>query len=384
MTDDILTRRNLLLAAAGSAATAQTQPKIRIAYIGTGHRAWGMIGIMKEIPDCEIVAIADPTPFFRDRGATLAGSQAKAYNDYRTMLAERKDIDAVVVAAPGPLHPEHAIAALNGGLHVLCEKPIALSIQEANRMIAAADKSGKILQLDQQYRLRRNFTKMKEIVDSGEIGAVKFVSAYLHRGDWNPASWKAPNQKTGQPTVWRYLKGMTGGSMMEDGIHELDILHWVIGAQVDRVYATGGNSVLMDRETLDHGAVVVEYASGVKMQFGFTLLSGGIRQEPMLIVGDKGTLHIDDTKLTIRRRASKEATVVDAPEPDAPGTKDNPAMAGQGQANYLSIRSFLDNVRNNRKPQLDGRAGRDAIRIPLMIQKSIDERRVVFAKELPA
>jgi predicted dehydrogenase len=384
MTDDILTRRNLLLAAAGSAANAQTQPKIRIAYIGTGHRAWGMIGIMKTIPDCEIVAIADPTPSFRDRGATLAGPQAKVYSDYRTLLAESKDIDAVVVAAPGRFHPEHTIAALHRGIHVLCEKPMALSIEEANRMIAAADKSGKILQLDQQYRLRRDFSKLKEVVAAGEIGAVKFVSAYLHRGDWNAASWKTPHPKTGVPTVWRYLKSMTGSSLMEDGIHELDVLHWVIGAPVDRVYAAGGNCLFTGRETIDHATVIVEYQNGVKMQFGFTLIAGGGRVEPMMIAGDKATLYIDDSKITIRHRTSKQPVVIDATEPEAPGTRDNPAMAGQGQANYLSMKSFLDNIRNETKPALDGRAGKEALRVPLLAQKSIDERRVVTPKDLPA
>lgn len=238
-----MTRRSLILSATGSILSAQPPKKIRIAYIGTGHRAWGLIRIMREIPGVEIVAVADPTPEFRDRGATLAGPQTKAYSDYQAMLAERKDIDAVVVATPGALHPEPVIAALGRGLHVLCEKPMATTIQDANRMIAAADKSGKILQLDQQYRLRRDFSKMKELVEAGEIGAVKFVTSYLHRGDWNPASWKAPNPKTGAPTVWRFMKSMTGGSLMEDGIHELDVLQWVINAPVDRVYAAGGNCV---------------------------------------------------------------------------------------------------------------------------------------------
>ena len=290
----------------------------------------------------------------------------------------------MVVAAPGALHAEPVIAALGRGLNVLCEKPIALTIEDANRMIAAADRSGKILQLDQQYRLRRNFSKMKQLVDSGEIGSVKFVSSYLHRGDWNPASWKTPHPKTGVPTVWRYLRSMTGGSMMEDGIHELDILQWAIKAPVARVYAEGGNCFYTDRETLDHATVMVAFENGVKMQFGFTLLSGGIRQEPMLIVGDKGTLQIDDTKLTLRKRTGEPPAVFDESEPDAPGTKDNPAMAGQGQANYLSIKSFLENVRTGKKPELDARVGKEALRIPLLAQKSIDERRVVTLKDLPA
>lgn len=385
MAEPSFSRRNLLLAAAAPAAFAQTHAKIRIAYIGTGHRAWGMIGIMRKLPECEIVALADPTAQFRDRGATLAGPQAKAYNDYRTMLAERNDIDAVVVATPGALHAEPVIAALGRGLHVLCEKPMAVTIEEANRMIAAADRSGKILQIDQQYRLRRDFTKMKELVAGGEIGAVKFVSAYLHRGDWNPASWKTPHPKTGAPTVWRYLNSMTGGSLMEDGIHELDVLHWIIGAPVERVYAAGGNAIFTDRETIDHAALTVEYRNGVKMQFGFTLLAGGGRVEPMMIAGDKATLYADDARITIRRRSPKQKpTILDIAEPEAPGARDNPAMAGQGQANYLSMKSFLDNIRSGKKPELDGRAGKEALRIPLLAQKSIDERRVVAADDLPA
>lgn len=383
MTDRLLSRRGLLLAST-PLLSGQTVPKIRIAYIGTGHRAWGLIAIMKRIPGCEIVAVADPTPQFRDRGATLAGPRVKAYNDYQTMLGERKDIDAVVVVTPGALHAAPVIAALGRGLHVLCEKPMATTIEDANRMIAAADKAGKILQVDQQYRLRGDFSKLREVVASGEIGAVKFVTAYLHRGDWNPASWKTPHPKTGVPTVWRYLKSMTGGSMMEDGVHELDVLQWIINAPVDRVYAAGGNCLFTARETIDHAAVTVEYQNGVKMQFGFTLIAGSGRVEPMMIAGEKGTLYVDDGKLTLRKKNAKQPTVIDAAEPDIPGSEGNPAMAGQGQANYLSLKSFVDNVGNGRKPALDGRVGKEALRIPLLAQKSIDERRVVTLRDLPA
>ncbi len=378
----LLSRRGLLLASAP--LLAQSATKIRIAYIGTGHRAWGLIAIMRRIPGCEIVAVADPTPQFRDRGATLAGPQAKAYNDYQTMLAEQKDIDAVVVATPGALHAKPVIAALGRGLHVLCEKPMATTIEDANRMIAAADKAGKILQVDQQYRLRGDYSKLKEVVTAGEIGPVKFVTSYLHRGDWNPASWKTPHPKTGVPTVWRYLKSMTGGSMMEDGVHELDVLHWIVNAPVDRVYAAGGNCLLTDRETIDHAAVTVEYQNGVKMQFGFTLIAGSGRVEPVMIAGEKGTLYVDGGKLTIRKKSAKQPVVIDATEPEVPGSEGNPAMAGQGQANYLSLKSFVDNVRSGSKPALDGRVGKEALLIPLLAQKSIDERRVVTLKDLPA
>lgn len=380
-----------MLSASAAALYSQAPAKIRIACIGTGHRAWGLIQIMRGMPDVEIVAIADITPEFRDRGATLAGPQAKAYSDYQTMLAERKDIDAVLVAVPGALHPEPVIAALGHGLNVLCEKPMAVTILDANRMIAAADRSGKILQMDQQYRLRRVSSKVKELVASGEIGSVRFVNTYLHRGDWNPASWKAPNLKTGIPTVWRYMNSMTGGSMMEDGIHEIDVLQWIINAPVDRVYAAGGNCCFKDRETIDHAALTVEYQSGVKMQFGFTLLSGGVREDPIMIAGDKGTITTEGEKITLRkvttangkRSSAAKPLVIDAAEPEVSGAKDNPAMTGQGQANYLSIKSFIENVRAGRKPELDGHVGKQALLIPLLAQKSIEERRVVTPRDLP-
>jgi predicted dehydrogenase len=384
MTDRQLSRRSVLAAAAVPLTAAENRRKIRIAFIGTGHRAWGLIQIMRGLPDCEIVALADPTAEFRDRGATLAGKQAKAYPGYTALLAAEKDLDAVVVATPGSLHAVPVIAALGRGLHVLCEKPMATSIEDANRMIAAADRSGKILQMDQQYRLRRNSTKLKELVASGEIGAVRFVSVYLHRGDWNPRSWKTPHPKTGVPTVWRYLKGVTGGSMLEDGIHEIDVLQWVIDSPIDRVFATGGNALFLDRETLDHAAVVVDFRNGVKMQFGFTLLSGGVREDPVLVVGDKGTIHMEQEKIVLRKRTSRAATTIPVSEADTPDAGNNPALKGQGQANYLSMKSFVDNVLAGRKPELDGRVGKQALRIPMLAQKSIDERRIVQDSDLPA
>jgi predicted dehydrogenase len=261
---------------------------------------------------------------------------------------------------------------------------MALTIEDANRMMAAAEKSGKILQLDQQYRLRSDCTKVKEMIAGGEIGPVRFVTSYLHRSDWNPQSWKTPHPKTGVPTVWRFLRSMTASSVMEDGIHELDVMNWIIQAPIDRVYATGGNAVLKDRETIDHAALTVEYRNGVKLQFGFTLLGDKVRQDPMLFVGEKGVLEIEQNKVTLRKLNAKPRLILDASETESDEMRDNPAMTGQGRANYDSLKSFIDNVRLGRKPALDGHAGKEALRIPLMAQKSIDERRIVTLGELPA
>lgn len=198
-------RRTFLLAAGASAAVAQSdsQKKLRIAIIGTGHRAWAHIQVLKALPEFEIVALADPTPDNLDHAATLVGAKTATYSDYKKMLAERKDLDGVIVITPNFLHAEVTVAALSHGINVLSEKPMATSVDDANRMIAAAEKNGKILQIGQQNRFNPLYVKMNELVSAGEIGDVKFVTGSIFRGDWYKLSWKYPNAKTGTPTNWR-------------------------------------------------------------------------------------------------------------------------------------------------------------------------------------
>jgi len=104
-------RRSFLISAgasalaAGAPLQAQTEKPIRLAIIGTGHRGWAHLAILKTMPQFQVVALADPTPANLDRGASLAPG-AKTYSDYRKLLAERNDIDAVVVITPGFLHSE--------------------------------------------------------------------------------------------------------------------------------------------------------------------------------------------------------------------------------------------------------------------------------------
>ena len=127
-----MTSRRVFLWVPAAVLSAQAVRKIRIAIIGTGHRGWAHINVIKTGKvDVETVALADPTPEFRDRAATLVGSPVATYSDYRKMLAEVRDLDGVLVVTPNFLHAEVTIAALERGLHVLCEKPMATSVADA-------------------------------------------------------------------------------------------------------------------------------------------------------------------------------------------------------------------------------------------------------------
>jgi len=371
-------RRDLLLFGAAASVPAQTAKRTRLAIIGTGHRGWAHINVIRAGRlDIDIVALADPSPEFLDRAASLEPGAA-TYQDYRKMLAERKDLDAVLVVTPNFLHAEATISALDRGLHALCEKPMATSVSDATRMIEASRRAGKILQIGQQMRYTPLYEKLAALVREGRIGAVQFASGNLFRGDWNPRSWRY------QGKIWRFVASATGSSLLEDGIHEIDVIHWVVGARVARVYAAGGNNVLKDRETIDHAALVIEYENGVKVDFAFSLFApnSGPSGREIIVIGTEGTLQPVSGRIAWRKRAGGEVTMIDAVDttPGAVGAK--PVGKDEDSGTYRQLAAFLDSIRTGQKPFCDGEVGRDAIQISLLAEKSLREQKPVLWADL--
>jgi predicted dehydrogenase len=381
-------RSFLAVTAAVAAASAQTEKKIRLAIIATGHRSWNHFAVLKNLPDFEIVALADPTKENLDHGATLAGGHPALYSDYHQMLAEHKDLDAAIVLTPNFLHADAAVAALQADLHVLCEKPMATTVEDANRMIAAAQKNGKILQIGLQNRFNPLYVKMHQLVRAGEIGDIQYVAGNIYRGDWYAQSWKYTDPKMHAATNWRFLTHTAGTSLMEDGIHEIDVLHGMIGSRVARVYASGGNNVYKDRETIDHAGIVIDYEDGVKFTFNFCLFgpnSGPVARQ-MVLVGTKGVMETGghDAILVGRTGARGGMQTVD-PAGAAPSATTEP-QGGPGAEvpTYREYLAFAHSIRTGEKPLTDGQVGKEAIKISLLAEKSLRERRPLSWNDLPA
>jgi predicted dehydrogenase len=373
------------LAAGASALQAQSEKPIRIAVIGSGHRAWAHLAILKNMPQYQVVAIADPTPQNLDKGASLAPG-AKTYSDYRKMLAERNDIDAVVVITPSFLHAETTIASLNRGLPVLCEKPMSTNVDDANRMIEASKKTGKLLYIGFQKRLVPVTAKMKELVEGGEIGPVQFVSGNLFRGDWNKESWKYTDPKTGVATNWRYLTFTEGSALLEDGIHEVDSLNWIINSRVARVMASGGNNVYKPRETIDNAAIIVEYESGARLSFDFCLFgqNSGPASRRMVIIGSEGVIQPEEGRVSIRKRVGGPAKYVDAKE----SASGEPPMVAGGSAQDPETRKqyvlFARSLQTGKPPAVTPDDGKTAIKLMLLAEKSLRTHRIMNWNDLPA
>ncbi len=227
---------------------------------------------------------------------------------------------------------------------------------------------------------------MNELVRAGEIGDVKFVTGSIFRGDWYALSWKYPDPKSG-PTNWRFLTHTAGSSLMEDGIHEIDVLHGMINSTVTRVYASGGNNVYMSRETIDHAGIVIDYENGVTFTFNFCLYganAGPNVSRQMVLAGTTGIMQPEGKQVSVRRQKGGAAKVYD-PKDSAPDVITAREVGpDQDTGTYREYLAFANSIRTGAKPLVNGQVGKEAIKISLLAEKSLRERRIVSWNDLPA
>ena len=170
-------------------------------------------------PDAEVFAVCDIVKARANEMADKYG--CKAYTDFRE-LVEDPDLDAVIVAATNTTHAEMSIAALESGKHVMCEKPMATNLADAQKMIDAAEKAGKQLMIAHNQRLEAANQKAKEILQSGKLGKVlTFTSVFGHPGS---EAWAIDGVNT-----WFYRKNISGLGVLGDlAIHKLDLVRWLV------------------------------------------------------------------------------------------------------------------------------------------------------------
>jgi predicted dehydrogenase len=202
---------------------------IRVGIIGAGQivRVRHLPEVLAN-PDAVLAGICDIN---EERVNELAKEfNTKAYTDYKEMVQE-PDIDAIVVAATNKLHAVMTIDALNAGKHVLCEKPMATTLEDAQNMLDAAKKSGKQLMLGNNQRLEASHQKAREILASGKLGKIlSFRTTFGHPGS---EDWAVEGLNT-----WFYKKDVAGLGVLGDlGIHKLDLIRWLLDDDFDQVVA---------------------------------------------------------------------------------------------------------------------------------------------------
>lgn len=197
---------------------------MRFGLIGTGGIGHIRAQALNGMKSCSLSAVADAD---KERARALASSfsdKIYVFDNYRQMLAS-DSVDAVIVSTPPQFHEEITISALEAGKHVLCEKPLANSVDACRRMVEASRKTGKTLATGFNHRYFPAIQFVKRTLDSGQIGELDHIRAFA--GHTGLSEFKAP---------WMYDKQiMGGGTLMDNGIHVIDLTRYLLG-EVEEVY----------------------------------------------------------------------------------------------------------------------------------------------------
>jgi predicted dehydrogenase len=288
-------------AAAAGASILGANDRVRVGVIGPGRQGRGVMKTFMRNADVQIVALCDvfrPQMDFAVNDAKLEG--VDTYRDFRRML-DRKDIDAVIVASPDHWHALQTVMACQAGKDVYVEKPVSSAVDEGSKMVQAARKYNRVVQVGTQQRSGDHYQKAAEIIRGGQLGKITFVRTWNFGNqtpggignppdtnppdglDWDMWLGPAPMRPFNQnrfgvhPDRWssfRWFWDYAGGMMTDWGVHHLDIVQMVMGVEAPvAITAMGGKLALNDnRETPDTLMVTYEYPSektGAEKNGGF-------------------------------------------------------------------------------------------------------------------
>ena len=276
-------------AAAAPAAAAGTPPaagpailpaasarSLNVAQIGIGAQGQVLMDSMIHIPGLRFKAVCDIWPCNLQIGSRRYkkyGHNATPYVDYQEMLANEKDLDAVVIATPDFMHHVHAIACLEAGLNVYCEKEMSNSLENAKKMVEAQRATGKLLQIGHQRRSNPRYKYAIEKMVLGEqlLGRRTHAYAQWNRAKSEDLGWPKKDEidpkvleKYGYDSMhafrnWRWFKKYGGGPIVDLGSHQIDIFSWVFECNPSAVTADGGIDFYTTHEWYDNVMATFEF-----------------------------------------------------------------------------------------------------------------------------
>lgn len=269
------------------ASASKSDKPVKIAFIGSGGIMNWHVDRLKGTQS-EIVALADTS---KQSIAKLKSRQPQLkdvaeFEDWEEMLKE-VELDAIEIGSPHTVHYEQICAALDKGLHVLCEKPMTCSSADARDVIARAKKAKKIVSISYQRHYQGGYRYLKQIVDSGKLGKIEYVAAFQAQ-EWLKAT----------KGTWRQTKKLSGGGQLNDsGSHLMDMLMWTTGLQADEVSARMEN---FGTEVDINAALNVKFTNGA---LGTVSVIGNAPcwHEDFTIYGSEGALYNRNGKISYQQ-----------------------------------------------------------------------------------
>jgi len=260
-----LTLENAVLAQERRESAARDARPVKCGFVGVGSQGTHDLKRALSVPGVQILGVCDIYEPNLKRALGLVPN-AKGYTDYRA-LVDRPDLEAILIATPLSVHAPVAIAALDAGKHVFCEKMMAYSIEDAKRMARMAIARKRILQIGHQRRSNIIYNHGWELINKARVcGKVTHIRAQWNRnGSWRRT---VPKDTTDRHWNWRLYRDLSQGLMAELGTHQIHVANWYLGEAPSAVVGIGGIDYWKDGRTVfDNVEVVFEYPSGVKLNY---------------------------------------------------------------------------------------------------------------------
>lgn len=226
------------------------QEHLRIGIIGFGGAGIGHVGYFNRVPGCKVVSILDPKPAALERARQHRDNDGWLLTDDLTHLLDQ-DLDIVSVCSPDSTHKDYIVASLAAGKHVLCEKPLAASLEDCRQIIQASQCSQRVFGVLHQMRFLPLFQRIKEVVSSGELGNVFYLEGYYVHDLTRRASLY---------DNWRFEENAT--PLVYSGCHFVDLLRWLTGEEVIEVAAFANNIAFPAYPESDCNVLLMRFQSG--------------------------------------------------------------------------------------------------------------------------
>lgn len=331
----------------------------------------GTISKVRHLPEfdsnknVEIVAVCDIVAERAEEMAVKYG--AKAFTSYQDVI-NLEEIDAISVCLPNYLHAPVSIAALNAGKHVLCEKPMATSKEEAEAMVAAAKDNGKKLMIGHNQRFVASHCKAKEIIESGKLGKIySFKTTFGHPG---PEGWSVDGANS-----WFFNKEQAFiGAMGDLGVHKADLMRYLLG-EFSEVGAFIETNAKQNTEVDDNAVCILRTESGIigTLAASWAYVSGG-GDNSTIIYGEKGTLHLEADPTYSLIEEYRDGSVVNHKLDKIQTNEEG------GQSTSHVINHFVESILEDKQPLIDGEEGKKSLEIILAAIKSQETKQIISLK----
>lgn len=335
---------------------------MKYALIGCGRIAVNHIKAVLN-NQLELVAVCDILP--EKMAALLAkydlqnDASIARYTDYKKLLAEHPELQLISIATESGLHAEIALACIDAGVNVIIEKPMAMNMADADEIICRSEAKHVKVAACHQNRFNVAVQELRHALEAGRFGRLSHGSIHVR--------WNRDHSYYDQAS-WRGTWAQDGGCLMNQCIHGIDLLRWMLGDEVDEVYGVTRRQFHDYLEAEDVGLAVVKFKNGaIGTIEGTTNVYPKNLEETLYVFGEKGTVKLGGTSTNnIDVWSFADESDADAKNKGLQEATSN--VYGNGHTSLFA--DMMDAIEHDRRPYVDAVAGRNALEIVLAIYKS--------------